>query len=553
MNHDKIESLLDIRDDLGPADLSNADHFLEVYAVGDLQLSEEERCAFLHDWNMLNRVEKHLAGESPAGTKSSQLLGNYWDAKTCVKTPCLLSLNLTPGEEIIPGYTLISRIGGGGSGEVWLGKGPGDVHVAMKFISPENSTINQNDLDSRDEAMEIIRKVRYPHLLPIHGIWNNQEYRVIISSLADETLWDRFRATCKEGQPGIRIPVLLLWFRDIAKTLDFLNQPRGSSTEDSMPILHGDIKPENIFLSGNSILVGDLGQARILKQEGQSHSGGLTFLYAVPEYLKGHMHKNSDQYSLAVTWCVLRGGGFPCKGNLYEIIHQQEKNDPNLSFFPLKERNVLRKALSSIPNRRYSTCGEFAAALEETFLPKKRFGLGFLSVLIASLIVFFSLVYWQFPFDSLENTSRVQAKNESITDIFLSSGKEPKYDQKIVLSSRNKNFTREGLEKAISTAIRSKGNVQIILQTDKDNNRIPFDKEIAIEFMPNTRGIIIEGKGPQKPILDAGKKSRHFSFKQGSFLIRNLSLQNGKSSEDGGSILCGTNHKDHGNKKCPVR
>ena len=275
---------------------------------------------------MLDRVEKRLVSTSSDEPESMQLIGSFWDAQACTKTPCTLYLELTPGTEVIPGYTLVSKLGTGGSGEVWLGKGPGDVCVAMKFIPPEANVDCQDDPTSDNKALEIIRQVRYPHLVPIHGIWSNKEYRLIISSLADKTLRDCLLAACQNGQQGIAVETLLPWFRDIAETLDFLNVTTEDTNKHPYSILHGDIKPENIFLSGGSILIGDLGQARILQEEGQGHSGSLTVSYAAPECLNGTMCKTSDQYSLAVTWCILRGGDFPYQGSLYEIIQQQGKD-----------------------------------------------------------------------------------------------------------------------------------------------------------------------------------------------------------------------------------
>jgi hypothetical protein len=39
-----------------------------------------------------------------------------------------------------------------------------------------------------------------------------------------------------------------------------------------------------------------------------SHTGLMTFAYAAPEFFDGKVTPRSDQYSLAVSYCELRGG-----------------------------------------------------------------------------------------------------------------------------------------------------------------------------------------------------------------------------------------------------
>ena len=169
--------------------------------------------------------------------------------------------------------------------------------------------------------LQIIREIRHPHLLATFGSWQSDDTLIIAMELAERTLLDRFREAVGQGFKGIPAPEIFEHFLDAAKGIDYLNEPRHpSGGGEPQGIQHRDIKPQNLLLVGGSVKVADFGLARILEHSQTGHTGSLTPSYAAPEFFDRKTSIQSDQYSLAVTYCHLRGGRLPFAGSFVEIM-----------------------------------------------------------------------------------------------------------------------------------------------------------------------------------------------------------------------------------------
>ena len=269
--------------------------------------------------------------------------------------------NLVAGLEPIPGYRLITRLGRGGFGEVWKATGPGGFAVALKFVK-----LDENAGAIENHALEIIKDVRHPNLLATFGAWQQNGFLIIAMELADRTLLDRFEQTKAQNLSGIPGIELLEYLTDAAKGIDFLNASRPSiNNSESAGIQHRDIKPQNLLLVGGCVKVADFGLARVLNYTVTGHTGSLTPSYAPPEFFDGKTHRHSDQYSLAVTYCMLRGGRLPFEGNAAQVMAGHLHRLPDLTMLPEEERLVVARALAKNPKQRWPSCGEFVSALRD--------------------------------------------------------------------------------------------------------------------------------------------------------------------------------------------
>jgi serine/threonine protein kinase len=257
----------------------------------------------------------------------------------------------------IPGFQLVQCLGKGGFGEVWQATGPGGFAIALKFIRL-GAPSGEVELSS----LELMKKVRHPNLLGQFGAWEREGLLIVGMELAEGNLQVRLAKAVEQGQPGIPAEELLEYLADAARGIDYLNEPR---PQDDQPegIQHRDIKPGNLLLVGGCVKVGDFGLVKLLNSQSQGNPDTLTVTYAAPEVLNGLASPRSDQYSLAISYCQLRGNRVPYRGAALEIMAGHLLSPPDLSMLPLPERSVVARALAKAPEERWPSCRAFVQAL----------------------------------------------------------------------------------------------------------------------------------------------------------------------------------------------
>lgn len=300
-----------------------------------------------------SRLPPAAGGSRPGGIESTWTFDRDNPLPWLDSEPEVGAGKLVSGEEPVPGYKLLDPLGKGGFGEVWKACGPGEFEVAFKFVSlwAHTGTVER-------QALSIIQQVRHPGLLSIFGTWQTANWLIIGMELADRTLAHRFEEAVREGTPGIARKELLSYMLETARILDYLNKPRHFLKDKGQPvgIQHGDVKPQNIFLFGNGVKLGDFGLVSLLESKIGPHRGGLTFAYAAPEVLNGQISRWSDQFALAVTYCQMRAGKLPFTGTTRSTV-------PDLSGIPAEEREAILRALIVTPHDRWPNCRAFVKHL----------------------------------------------------------------------------------------------------------------------------------------------------------------------------------------------
>jgi serine/threonine-protein kinase len=137
-------------------------------------------------------------------------------------------------------------------------------------------------------------------------------------------------------------------------------------------IVHGDIRPSNLMVFGNSMKILDFGLARFADAEQPTTDSSLTAtpVYMAPEQVQAEgIDRRADLYSCGVVFYYLLVGTVPFKaGNRVELMRKivNEPPTPASTYLPdLPDWCVklLDKALAKAPIDRFQTAEEFRGAL----------------------------------------------------------------------------------------------------------------------------------------------------------------------------------------------
>ncbi len=293
---------------------------VELRAEVDALLGEQERAA-----NLMN---------APAAEFGAKLLQEEEDLA-----------ELRPGE-MLGDYRIVSLLGEGGMGEVYLAD---DTHfgrqVAIKLIKQGFGT--KEFVRHFRQEERILAALNHPNIARLYGgavTPNGLPYFVMeyVEGIPLETYAARHSLSIRER---------LALFRKVCAAVSYAHQNL---------VIHRDLKPANIRVTaeGEPKLL-DFGIARLLDPE-TAQTDNQTMLavramtpnYASPEQLRGErMTTASDVYSLGVVLHELLAGKKP--GVRKDGEADLKKLDADLD-------NILLKSLRLEPERRYSSVGQFS-------------------------------------------------------------------------------------------------------------------------------------------------------------------------------------------------
>src|SRR5438132_6438188 len=178
-----------------------------------------------------------------------------------------------------------------------------------------------------------------------------------------ETLRDRLG---REGQLPLEEAVRIT--REVASALSYAH---------AHDVVHRDVKPENILLSGGEAVVADFGVARAITAaaRGKLTETGIaigTPAYRSPEQASGseRLDGRSDIYSLACVLYEMLAGDPPYVASSAHAIAARQSMDPVPRLRTVREKvpaaveQVIGQALAKVPADRFATAAAFAEALQ---------------------------------------------------------------------------------------------------------------------------------------------------------------------------------------------
>lgn len=253
-------------------------------------------------------------------------------------------------------YTLVSRIGVGGFGVVWLAEkrtAIATTQVALKL--PRGEDI---DLEAfKQEAAIWIQASGHPNVLPLIDADIYDDQVVIVSEyVSDGSLAGWLR---QHGGKAPSAEAACEIMDGVLAGLAHLHARR---------IIHRDLKPENILLQRETPRLADFGIARLLKSSSHSANVSGTLAYMAPEAFDGKRNEQTDVWSVGVIFYELLAGRLPYdQTDIPSFIGAIMRHDPP----PLPDsvpevlRQIVLKALQRDPGHRYASAIEMRRDLRE--------------------------------------------------------------------------------------------------------------------------------------------------------------------------------------------
>ncbi|MEO6725345.1 MAG: protein kinase [Blastocatellia bacterium] len=278
-------------------------------------------------------------------------------------------------------YTVLSRIGAGGMGEVWLARDTRlDRQVALKML-PVEFTTDTHRLQRFIREAKAASALNHPNIITIHEIGeaetpDGKTHFIATEFIAGQTLRQRMAAEEWQSREAIAVAI------QVAAALDAAH---------NAGIVHRDIKPENIMVRPDGLVkVLDFGLAKLAAPSGQSSDAintnaetlppvlktqpGMilgTLRYMSPEQARGRdVDARTDIFSLGVVLyeMITRQPLFAGDNSADVIAAIIHKEPPPLTDFapdsPAELERIVSKALAKDCRDRYQTARDLQIDLQ---------------------------------------------------------------------------------------------------------------------------------------------------------------------------------------------
>ncbi|HET6670333.1 MAG TPA: protein kinase [Pyrinomonadaceae bacterium] len=353
-----------------------ADRWQQVEQLYHATLEKEvgERPAFL---------ARACAGDEELRREVESLLSYEDHAKSFIEAPALevaarmmagdQSATVTAGDEI-EHYRIISAIGSGGMGEVYVAEDTKLARrVALKFL-PAHLTQDERHLRRFEQEARAVAALSHPNVCIIHEVIETGAGRhcIVMEYVEGVTLRERAAASRMKVSEALDVAI------QVASAL---------SAAHAAGIVHRDIKPENIVLRRDGyVKVLDFGVAKLTNLESQVDAEAATKMifkttpgmvigtlaYMSPEQARGLMvDARTDIWSLGVVLYELLANHRPFEGETPTdlLISIAEREPPSLISLapeiPNQLEDIVRKALTKDRGKRYQTAEEMLNELKQ--------------------------------------------------------------------------------------------------------------------------------------------------------------------------------------------
>ncbi len=267
-------------------------------------------------------------------------------------------------------YVVERELGGGGMSRVFLATEVGlDRPVVLKVLPPEMAATVSIERFRRE--IRLAASLQHPHIVPLHSAGQAGDLLYYSMPLVEG---ESLRAKL-DREDALPVNTAVRILRDVADALAYAH---------AHGVVHRDIKPDNILLSGSHAVVTDFGVAKAMSAAASGHSS-LTSMgvalgtpaYMAPEQAAAdpHVDQRADIYALGAVGYEMLCGRPPFVGMTAQQVlaaHVTQTPEPCASHratVPPALNALIMRCLEKRPADRPQQAEEIVAELEAMATP----------------------------------------------------------------------------------------------------------------------------------------------------------------------------------------
>jgi putative methionine-R-sulfoxide reductase with GAF domain len=250
-----------------------------------------------------------------------------------------MAADLAPGQRIGDRYEIVAPLSSGAMGAVYEATDSDGMRVAVKHL------IDERQADRFEIEARLLASLRHPRVVRVLDSLSDEAGSFLVMELVEGR--DLHRELGERGGPGLPVEDAVEYVRQACEAIHYVH---------GQQIVHRDVKPQNLILGPEGLVLVDFGVARGLDVDQGTVAIG-TPRFMAPEVMAGgSVTARSDIYSLAATLWTLLCGDPPRYADGRKLSQMVSGISPAIE-------DAIAAGLDLLPDRRIASAEAFAQAL----------------------------------------------------------------------------------------------------------------------------------------------------------------------------------------------